>query len=143
MYDGRHYDAECIDGVADYRDLPFFQRQPEAAMRLEPYTANPATVRNRGREPLYPAVLTPAGTNGPRWVDTATYRRYAVAGVLIGLGLLAVGLGGEWAIHRHLLGRTALLQVLFVDFEIIGQLVALVSPLVFFVLLPAHRPRAE
>lgn len=52
--DGRHYDAECVEGVDDYRDLPFFQRHPEAAVHVEPGSADQAAVRNRGKEPLYP-----------------------------------------------------------------------------------------
>jgi hypothetical protein len=52
--DGRHDDAECVEGVADHHDLPFFQRHPEAAVHVEPGAVAQATVRNRGREPLYP-----------------------------------------------------------------------------------------
>lgn len=54
VHDGRHYDAECVEGVDDYRDLPFFQRHPEAAVHLEPGDVDLATLRNRAREPLYP-----------------------------------------------------------------------------------------
>lgn len=52
--DGRHYDAECIEGVDDYRGLPFFRRHPEAAVHVEPGTTGQADIRNRGTEPLYP-----------------------------------------------------------------------------------------
>jgi hypothetical protein len=52
--DGRHYDAECVEGVDDYRDLPFFQRHPEAVMHTEPETAKLSNLRRRGFEPLYP-----------------------------------------------------------------------------------------
>lgn len=52
--DGRHYDAECVEGVTDHHDLPFFQRHSEAAVHVEPGSVDQATVRNRGREPLYP-----------------------------------------------------------------------------------------
>mgnify|MGYP006289626547 CR=1 FL=1 len=54
MYDGRHYDAERPEGVDDYHDLPFFERHPEAAMHVEPDTADQAELRRRGVEPLYP-----------------------------------------------------------------------------------------
>lgn len=53
-YAGRHYDAECTDGVDDYQDLPFFQRHPEAVIRVEPGTADQAAIRTRGIQPLYP-----------------------------------------------------------------------------------------
>lgn len=52
--DGRHYDAECVAGVADYRDLPFFRRHPEAVIHVEPGTTNQASIRNRGSDTLYP-----------------------------------------------------------------------------------------
>lgn len=49
--EGRHYDAECPDGVTDYRDLPFFRRHPEAVMHVEPGSVSLATVRNRTTAP--------------------------------------------------------------------------------------------
>jgi hypothetical protein len=52
--DGRHYDAECVEGVDDYHDLPFFQRHPEAAIHVEPGGADQRQIRHRGGEPLYP-----------------------------------------------------------------------------------------
>lgn len=54
VHDGHHYDAECIEGVEDHPELPFFQRHPEAAVHVEPGTADQAAVRSRGTEPLYP-----------------------------------------------------------------------------------------
>ncbi|MEF8757048.1 MAG: hypothetical protein V5A33_02315, partial [Halobacteriales archaeon] len=57
-HDGRHYDAECVDGVEDYRELPFFQRHPEAVRHVEPATADQAELRHRGLEPLYPDATT-------------------------------------------------------------------------------------
>lgn len=54
---GRHYDAECIEGVDDHRDLPFFQRHPEAVIHIEPGTANQAEIRNRGVDPLHPDII--------------------------------------------------------------------------------------
>lgn len=53
-YDGRHYDVERIDGVTDHTHLPFFQRHPEAVMRVEPASISQGTIRRRGFEPLYP-----------------------------------------------------------------------------------------
>lgn len=55
--DGRHYDAECIEGVDDHQNLPFFQRHPEAVIHIEPGTANQAEIRNRGVDPLCPDIL--------------------------------------------------------------------------------------
>lgn len=60
-----------------------------------------------------------------------------MAGVVIGGLLLLVGLAGEWAIHEHLLRDSATLAVIFYDLELIGELIAIVSPIVFFVLVPA------
>jgi len=137
--DGRHYDAECVDGVADYRDLPFFQRHPEAAVHVEPGTVDPASLRNRGGAPLYPEALSPDAPGGLRRTVSATDLRYAAAGVVLGVVLFALGWGGEWAIDGHLLLRTAELRTLFLDLEIVGELLVLVSPVVFLVLRPAQR----
>lgn len=52
--DGRHYDAERIEGVDDYTELPFFRRHPEAVVHTEPGTTSLAELRRRGFEPLYP-----------------------------------------------------------------------------------------
>ena len=138
-YAGRHYDAECVDGVGDYRDLPFFQRHPEAVVHVEPGTADPASLRNRGGAPLYPDALAPDAPDGLRQAVSATDWQYAAAGVLLGLVLFALGASGEWAIHGHLLQRTAELQTLILDLEIVGELLVLVSPVVFLVLRPAQR----
>lgn len=137
-YDGRHYDAECIDGVDDYQNLPFFQRHPEAAIHVEPGTTNPAAIRNRGSEPLYPDIFTAEATETGVRVGTTDYWVQAVAGVIIGVLLLLIGLTGEWAIHEQVLRQSALLQVLFYDLEIFGELIALVSPIICFILLPAQ-----
>lgn len=51
---GRHFDAECLEGVEDHRDLPFFHRHPEAVMHVESGDVDPAWVRNRSRRTLYP-----------------------------------------------------------------------------------------
>ncbi|MFB6354832.1 MAG: hypothetical protein ABEJ92_12195 [Halobacteriales archaeon] len=141
--DGRHYDAECVEGVDDYRELPFFRRHPEAAVGVEPGTADPAAVRNRGSTPLYPGALDRDSPATGRWIDAVTYRRHAVAGVLLGLALLALGTAGEWALGRHLLAAPTGLRALLVDLELLGELLALVAPVVFFVLLPGRWPRAE
>ena len=142
-YDGRHYDAECVEGVEDHRDLPFFRRHPEAAVHVERETADAASLRTRGGAPLYPAAWSPEPTAGPGWSVSAADRRLAVAAVLLGLGILAVGLAGEWAIQHHLLTPLAGLRTLFVDLEIVGELVALVVPVVLLVLRPALRADAE
>lgn len=54
---GRHYDAECVEGVTDYQNLPFFQRHPEAAIHMEPDTTDMEKYRNRGKKPLYPEIF--------------------------------------------------------------------------------------
>lgn len=38
LFQGQHYDAECTDGVHDWRDLPFFRRNPDCI--LEPASRN-------------------------------------------------------------------------------------------------------
>lgn len=52
--DGRHYDAECIEGVTEYSNLPFFQRHPEAVRHVESGSTGQAVLRGRGLTPLYP-----------------------------------------------------------------------------------------
>lgn len=138
-YDGCHYDAECVEGVADHRDLPFFKRHPEAAIHIEPATADSAALRQRGKESVNPTVLTFnfAGDISPE--SRIEDWKYVLAGLLLGGTLIAVGLSGEWALHRHLILQSAHLQTLFIDLEIIGEFVLLVSPVVFLVLVPAHR----
>lgn len=138
-HDGRHYDAERVEGVTDYRDLPFFQRHPEAAIHMERGTVSPATLRRRYEEPLYPEPFAIGSRGDSGRAPTTVYWRYALAGLLLGGLLVAIGLGGEWALHRHLLDGSARLLTLFVDLEVIGELLLLVSPVVFFVLLPAQR----
>ncbi len=54
---GRHYDAECVDGVTNYRNLPFFKRHPEAALHVESDSPDHASLRNRGKKPLYPKIF--------------------------------------------------------------------------------------
>lgn len=55
-HEGRHYDAERPEGVADHRELPFFKRHPEAAYHVEPGSADQAVVRHRGSRSLYPNI---------------------------------------------------------------------------------------
>ena len=138
-YDGRHYDAECIDGVRDYRDLPFFERHPEAAILVERGAVDRASLRKRGIGPLYPETPAFETRTGPSRVVTGTDRRYAIGAMLVGLALLGFGIGGQWAVHRHLLVQVGTLQTLFVDLKIVGELVVVVSPVVFLVLRPAQR----
>lgn len=71
------------------------------------------------------------------------YWMQAIAGVMTGGLLLLIGLIGEWAIHEHLLRHSSTLQVLFYDLEIIGELIAVVSPIVFFVLVPVTEWRPQ
>lgn len=55
-HDDQHYDAECPEGVDDHRELPFFQRHPEAAYHVESGSADQAVVRHRGSRSLYPNI---------------------------------------------------------------------------------------
>lgn len=137
--DGHHYDAECIEGVTDYRALPFFQRHPEALVHLEPGQVNPADIRSRRMEPLYPPRSRLTDSGRAVTVLGSSSRKYALGGVLLGFILLAAGLAGGWAIHAGLLQRSTWLAVLFQDFEIAGELLVLVAPVIFLIFLPAHR----
>lgn len=141
-HDGAHYDAECLEGVSDYRNLPFFQRHPEAEIHVEPEGSNRASLRQRDRQPLYPAVLTVDSRSDSRPISWLMYWRYALAALLFGVVLVVTGLSGEWAIHRHLIRQSAALQALFIDLEIIGELLLLVSPIIFLVLLPAQQAKS-
>lgn len=142
-YEGRHYDAECVEGVADYQALPFFRRHPEAVVHAERGTADGAALRHRGLVPLYPETVDPDPTGETGWPATESDRRSALLAVLLGLVLLAVGVSGEWAIQRHLLANPGGLRTLLVDAEILGELVVLVAPVVFLVLRPTFRAGAE
>ena len=138
-HEGRHYDAECVEGVADYRDLPFFRRHPEAVVNVEPEDVDPATLRTRAMEPLYPEFLVPDPPVEPDRVPRIAYWRHAVVGITLGAALFAIGLAGEWAIANHLLNRTPVLETLVIDLELIGEVLVVVSPVIFFGILPAHR----
>lgn len=139
VHDGRHYDAECVEGVPDYRDLPFFRRHPEAAIHIEPATTDAATLRQRGVEPLYPEIFSFESPGELSPLSRTRYWKYALAGVILGGIFILIGVSGEWALHRHLVEQSASLRTFFVDLEILGEMLLLVSPIVFFVLLPAHR----
>ncbi|MFP4591032.1 MAG: hypothetical protein ACLFM8_06185 [Halobacteriales archaeon] len=54
FHDGRHYDVECVEGVEDYRDLPFFRRHPEAAVRPVEGPTDQSALRRRGTDPTHP-----------------------------------------------------------------------------------------
>lgn len=139
VHDGRHYDAECVEGVSEYLELPFFRRHPEAAIQIEPATADAATLRQRGMRPLYPEIFPFESPGELSRLPSTRYWKYALAGVILGGVLTLIGLSGEWALHRHLLGQSAFLRTLFIDLEILGEMILLVSPAVFFVLLPSQR----
>lgn len=138
-HDGCHYDAECVGGVDNHRDLPFFQRHPEAAIQVETDTVDPAILRQRGKEPLYPNIFTFESPGESSRISRTRYWKLALAGVLLGGVLIAFGLSGEWALDRDLIHQSVPLRTLFIDLEIIGELILLVSPIIFFWLLPAHR----
>lgn len=138
-HDGCHYDAECVEGVDDHLDLPFFQRHPEAAIHVEPATVDPATLRQRDKEPLYPDIFTFESPSESIRVSRSRYWKLVLACVLLGGVLIGVGLIGEWALNRDLIHQSTPFRTLFTDLEIIGELILLVSPIVFFWLLPAHR----
>ena len=137
--DGRHYDAECVEGVADHRDLPFFQRHPEAAVHVETGRPDLAVLRARDRGGLYPPMFAapPAVENAAR--PGPGDRRLALVVVGIGLGLVGLGLLGEWALRRHWLGGAVVTPAAFVDLELLGVVVALVAPVLFLLVRPAHR----
>ncbi|UPW02119.1 hypothetical protein M0R88_08485 [Halorussus gelatinilyticus] len=64
------------------------------------------------------------------------YQWLAKTGFLLSLALFAVGAGGELTASAMHLTLPAWEDALFVDLEIIGTLGALLSPLVFGVVLP-------
>jgi hypothetical protein len=135
---GRHYDAECVEGVDDHRSLPFFRRHPEAAVGVSSAATPLSSLRHRGERPLYPAGV--GGVGGPpAAIDRRMYRRLAVAGVLLGVALFVVGVTGEWALDSGLLRVPASLGVVFHDVGLVGQVLVVVSPFVFYLLLPSSR----
>ena len=64
------------------------------------------------------------------------YPGLAKAGFLLGVGLFALGAGGEWAIHAAGVGLPAWEDALFFDLEVLGVLVSLFAPLLFGVVMP-------
>lgn len=65
-----------------------------------------------------------------------TYGTLAKAGFLLGLGLFALGVGGEWFLHSQAQQLPAWEDALFFDLEVIGVLVFSLSPFVFGIALP-------
>lgn len=64
------------------------------------------------------------------------YPRLTKAGFLLGVGMLAVGALGELIGHVVLGGLPAWEETLFFDLEVLGILLALVSPFLFGIFLP-------
>lgn len=64
------------------------------------------------------------------------YARLAKGGFLLGLGMLAVGVVGEVLGHVVLGGLPGWEETLFFDLEVLGILLALVSPFLFGIFLP-------
>ncbi|NEU58830.1 hypothetical protein [Halorussus sp. MSC15.2] len=64
------------------------------------------------------------------------YQRLTKAGFLLSITLFAVGAGAELAAAAMHVTLPAWENALFVDMEILGTLGALLSPLVFGVILP-------
>lgn len=64
------------------------------------------------------------------------YARLAKGGFLLGLGMLLVGALGELIGHVVLGGLPGWEETLFFDLEVLGVLIALVSPFLFGIFLP-------
>ncbi|MBS3760231.1 hypothetical protein [Halodesulfurarchaeum sp.] len=135
-YNGRHYDAECIEGVEEYRNLPFFQRHPEAANRVVPAKVDPAGLRNRYRETLYPPFLTSDSRTDNGTEEEHSTRRHTLVGMLMGGVLLLIAFAGEWAIEAIVSRDTAFLNATCYTIEFFAALVIIISLVVFFALLP-------
>lgn len=138
-HDGRHYDAECVQGVDDYHHLPFFERHPEAAVNVEPGAVDPAALRRRGLDPVHPAGPAAGATTHADREDAATHVKLTIADMAVGIALFGLGLLGEWVARRSVLDHAEPLRTLFVDVELLGEFVILMSPIVFLLILPAHR----
>ncbi|MFC7227765.1 hypothetical protein N0B31_10155 [Salinirubellus salinus] len=136
--DRRHYDAECVEGVTDHRDLPFFRRHPEAAVGVESGATTLSSLRHRGERPLYPVGVGSQGST-PGGIDRRAYRRLVLVSVLFGVALFLIGATSEWALRHGILGLPPSFGVLFHDAWLLGEVVVLVSPFVFFLLLPTSR----
>ena len=65
-----------------------------------------------------------------------SYGQLAKAGFLLGIAMIAVGAGGEWAIHSQTVQLAAWEDALFFDVEVLGIVLFLLSPFVFGVVLP-------
>ena len=64
------------------------------------------------------------------------YGRLAKGGFLLGVALFLVGAGGEWVVHAQSLALPAWEDALFLDLEVLGILLFLLSPFVFGIFLP-------
>lgn len=137
--EGRHYDAECVEGVDDYRDLPFFRRHPEAAVHVEVDRPDLAALRAREREALYPPMFArdPAFAVSPR--AGPTDRRLALVGVAVGLVLVVVGATLDWSVQQQLLDLPRAVETRLVAVGLLGAVLALTSPVLFVLVRPAHR----
>ena len=68
--------------------------------------------------------------------DTSDYALLAKAGFLLGLGLFAIGLGGELVGHTYFGTLPTWEETLLFDLEVIGLIVGFFSPFVFGIFLP-------
>ena len=64
------------------------------------------------------------------------YPFLAKAGFLLGLGLFVMGAGGEFIGHAYFQELPMWEEMLFFDLEVVGLLIAFVSPFVFGIFLP-------
>lgn len=67
---------------------------------------------------------------------TRNYAWLTKAAFLIGLGMFVIGVLGEWTIHSQLAGIPPWEDTFFFDVEVLGIIVALLSPFVFGIFLP-------
>lgn len=63
LWNGKHYDAECIDGVKIHRELPFFKYNPRPDL--------PKSIRKLAKE-YHKDGITPLGINNGFCADFAT-----------------------------------------------------------------------
>jgi len=64
------------------------------------------------------------------------YAKFAKYGFLLGIAMLTVGAAGEIVGHAYVGSLPAWEETLFFDLEVLGILVALVSPFLFGIFLP-------
>jgi len=65
-----------------------------------------------------------------------SYGQLAKAGFLLGIAMIVVGTGGEWAIHSQIVQLPPWEDALFFEMEVLGIVLFFLSPFVFGVLLP-------